>query len=100
MIKQGTTPTHTFDLPDGVDASDVTTYKVIYTQSGETIITITGTTVSADPLSVTLTQSQTLALIPDTTVEIEVIILTADGCERSLLARDMVQKSLLQEVIS
>ena len=58
-MRQGTTPTHAFTLPAGIDATEASEIVVTYRQ-GETVIDKTPTVETASLLKLTLTQEETM----------------------------------------
>ena len=79
MIIQGTTPTHSFQLP--FDTSRIKTARFVYSQEGEVSIVKTGEDVAISPegVSTTLTQEDTYSLTPGLKVKLLLRILTTDG---------------------
>lgn len=88
MIIQGTTPTHTFQLP--FDTSTIKTVRFVYSQNGEVVCVKTGEDVQVLPESVatTLTQEDTYDFEPDVQVRLMLRILTVDD---TALASDPVR---------
>lgn len=78
-MQRGTTPTHTFTLPFGVE--NVRAVQVIYRQNGENVLVleIEDCTLSKNTISVHLTQEDTFAFTESSNVEIQLRLLTADG---------------------
>lgn len=78
MIR-GTTPTHTFTLP--FDTSMISKLRVIYQQSDRTVLVKTekDCTMEGNTISYKLTQAETLRFDSNTTVEIQIRVLTETG---------------------
>ena len=74
MIR-GTTPTITFTLP--FDTSDINKVWITFSQQEQEVFTLVRSDCKfyEDTIEVTLTQEQTLKLIPNTFVEIQIRIL-------------------------
>lgn len=79
MIIQGTTPTHSFQLP--FDTSIIKTARFVYSQEGEVSIVKTGddVTISQEDVATTLTQEDTYNLTPGVRVKLLLRILTKEG---------------------
>ena len=101
-IMQGTTPTHTFNLP--FDTNIIKTVRIIYSQCGEKLfsrenkddnVTLEGTQVRT-----TLTQQETLSMDPEKVVEIQLRIVTLGGeVANSRVIRVSAERCLEDEVI-
>ena len=78
-MRRGTTPEHTFTLP--FDTSIISAARILYEQDNAVKITKTTEQCNFDGrvIAVKLTQAETLALMCNSTVKIQVRILTTDG---------------------
>ena len=78
-IIQGTTPTHTFLLP--FDASLIKTARLVYSQGDDVKVIKEGADVQMTGLKVTttLTQADTFAFTPSTSVTLVLRLLTIGG---------------------
>lgn len=78
-MRRGSTPTHTFTLPIGVDK--IAKLRITYAQLGRIVLTKTeeDVTISGNTVSVQLTQSETLAFRDNRDVEIQIKALTKGG---------------------
>ena len=87
IIIQGTTPTHSFQIP--FDTSTIKTVRFVYSQNGEVVFVKTGEDVgiSADSVATNLTQEETYSFVPDLRVKLILRILTN---ESKALASDPV----------
>ena len=79
MIRRGTTPTHTFEIP--FDFSFVKNIKIIYSQDDIKILTksLADCTPNGKSFSVRLTQRETLNFAADKPVQIQIRLLTSAG---------------------
>jgi hypothetical protein len=79
MIIQGTTPTHSFEVP--FDTSTIKTARFVYSQDGEVICIKTGAdvTISEKSVSTTLTQEDTYNFKEGPQVKLVLRILTQSG---------------------
>jgi len=59
---RGTTPTHTFTLPEGVKSSDFSVIYITYSQNGEKVLEKTGAalTLETNAIKVVFSQEDTL----------------------------------------
>lgn len=55
---RGTTPTHTFTLPEGVNSADFAVIYITYSQNGETVLEKTGTELTLEPNAIKVLFSQ------------------------------------------
>lgn len=86
-MTRGTTPTHTFTLPDNLKTATISTLYITYAQHGETVLekTLDDVTNNNGVLTCTLTQADTLAFdvldqrCKHDTVEVQVRMKTSDG---------------------
>lgn len=77
MIR-GTTPTHIFSMPFGVD--EVEKLRILYVQDGVKIVKTTDDcTLEGSTVTVRLTQEDTLSLSSDAVVKIQLRVLTTAG---------------------
>ena len=62
-MTRGTTPTHTFTLPDNLNTATISTLYITYAQHGETVLdkTLSDVTINDGVIICTLTQADTLA---------------------------------------
>ena len=100
MIR-GTTPTHVYDLPFGVE--NVAKVRILYAQHGEVKIIKTeeDCKMSGKTISVQLTQRDTLDLLGNTFVDIQLRVLTTGGdALASPLTRVLVGACLDDEVMA
>lgn len=76
---RGTTPTHVFTLPFGVE--NVEKVRILYAQSGEVKVkkTEADCTMEGNTVTVRLTQEDTFALDSGTFVDIQLRVLTLAG---------------------
>lgn len=79
MIRRGTTPTNVFSV--NLDLTEAETVYLTYEQFGKVAIEKQkeDMTIEAEQVSVTLTQDETLSLIPGEKVEIQFRAKFADG---------------------
>ncbi len=99
-IPRGTTPYNYFDVP--VDLTDAAVIYVTYAQGGCTVIEKTkdDLTVTAEELSVQLTQEDTLAFDSKLPVDIQIRARFADGnAIESTIMRTSVDRILKDGVI-
>ena len=97
---QGTTPTHTFNIP--FDTSIISRVRVIYAQNDNVILTKTerDCTFGDNTLSVTLTQEDTFLFDHKLPVEIQLRALTPSGSVLASVPKKVgVTKCLETEVI-
>lgn len=91
MIR-GTTPTHIFTLPFGVET--IKTVQVIYRQSADVKITKSNSAgscaLSGNTVTTKLTQEETLGFDCTQPVEIQIRVLTKDG--EAMASRKMIVK--------
>lgn len=94
-MRRGTTPTHTFELP--FDVSEVKSVQIIYKQEKKypfNSIVVTKNTsdcrLNGKEISVTLTQSDTLAFDNNQPVEIQLRVLTKNN---TALVSDVITKN-------
>lgn len=61
-MTRGTTPTHTFTLPDNLKTATLSTLYITYAQRGETVLekTLSDVTINNGVITCTLTQAETL----------------------------------------
>lgn len=86
-MTRGTTPTHTFTLPDNLKTATISTLYITYAQHGETVLekTLDDVTNNNGVLTCKLTQADTLAFdvldqrCKHDTVEVQVRMKTSDG---------------------
>ena len=78
-MRRGTTPTNIFNA--NIDLTGATAIYVTYQQYNKTVIekTIDDVTIDGEVISVPLTQIETLNLIPDVPVRIQVRAVLQDG---------------------
>jgi hypothetical protein len=85
IIKQGTTPTHTFTLPDDLDISAIKRARMIYSQFGQVVVekdSISETSpvrITDRDATATLTQEETFSFIAGEVIELILRILVDDG---------------------
>ena len=84
---QGTTPTHTFDIP--FDTALINKMRILYAQNNKLVLEKENADCSIDgnTITVRLTQEDTLKFVADALVQIQLRILTAGG---DALASDIV----------
>lgn len=87
-MRRGTTPTHTFQLPD--HPGDLAEVKIIYAQNEKVILTKkkSDCSISGKTVSVTLTQEETLKFSACYPCQIQVRVLVADGVA---MASDVIE---------
>ena len=99
---RGTTPTLTFTLP--FEASTLSEYWVTVSQRYDNIRIdkdSSDCTASGSTITVTLTQEETLRLVPDKPAGIQLRVLTSDGdAMASEVFTTMVREVLREEVIA
>lgn len=86
-MTRGTTPTHTFTLPDGLKTATLSALYITYAQRGTTVLekTLSDVTINNGVITCTLTQADTLAFkVVDQycggdKVDIQVRLKTSDG---------------------
>lgn len=86
-MTRGTTPTHTFTLPDNLKTATLSAVYITYAQRGETVLekTLNDVTNNNGVLTCKLTQADTLAFdvldqrCKHDTVEVQVRMKTSDG---------------------
>ena len=99
-MRRGTTPTHTFTVPFGIE--NVADALVVYAQSDKEILrkTVSHCHMEGNTLSVDLTQEETFLFNCQKKVQIQVRVLTTEG---KALASDIitidVDKCLSSEVL-
>ena len=61
-MTRGTTPTHTFTLPDNLKTATLSALYITYAQRGETVLekTLSDVTINNGVITCTLTQAETL----------------------------------------
>ena len=79
-MRRGSTPTHSFVLPMGED--DIKKVEITYCQDGKIVLQkgLYQSTIEGNVLSVTLSQADTFEFAENTSVEIQVRVLTNDDC--------------------
>lgn len=92
MIR-GTTPTHTFTITSGLDASVIRNLKITYSQRGKVVLekTKADATLDGSAIKVRLTQEDTFKFDCTALVEIQIRVLTTDG---TVSATDPMQVSV------
>ena len=75
-MKKGTTPTHTFELPEAV-VNTIRDVEITYSQNRRVILQkdMYDCTIEGNIISVTLTQADTFKFMDDVNVEIQVRVL-------------------------
>ena len=94
-MTRGTTPTHTFTLPDNLKTATISALYITYAQHGETVLekTLDDVTNNNGVLTCTLTQADTLAFdvldqrCKHDTVDVQVRLKTSDG---AVMASDIM----------
>lgn len=78
-MRRGTTPTHTFTTD--IDLTDAEVIFITYEQSGKAVMekTADDLTITADSLTVKLTQEETLAFVLGKPVDMQIRARFADG---------------------
>ena len=78
-MRRGTTPEHTFTLP--FDTSTIAAVRIIYEYNDNEIVVKTkdDCTLDGKDIKVKLSQEDTLKFICNTTIKVQVRILTVDG---------------------
>lgn len=97
-MKRGSTPVNTFDVD--IDLTGATVY-ITYVQNGKVVVEKSGgdVTITADTLSCTLTQEETLAFA-NGDVEIQIGYVFPDGtADRSDIIRTKAERILHEGVI-
>lgn len=100
-MRRGTTPEHTFTLP--FDTSIIASVRIIYEQNDEEKIIKTkdDCTFAGDVIKVKLTQEDTLTFTCNSTIKIQVRILTTDGeAITSDIIKTFVYECIDNEVIT
>ena len=89
-MRRGTTPTHTFNTD--IDLSEASVIWLTYKQNGKVLFTkeISDMTITAESISVTLTQEETLMFETDRNVKIQIRARFSDG---SAIASNVIQTS-------
>ena len=84
----GTTPTHIFKIP--FDTSQLKEIRISYAQDDAVIVekTTSDCVLEGDKITVTLSQADTLKFSHQMPVEIQLKVLTVDGC---VLANDAIR---------
>ena len=99
-MRRGTTPTHTFTIPFGVE--NVADALIVYVQGDEEILrkTVSHCRMEGNTLSVDLTQEETLSFSCKQKAQIQVKVLTNDGkvLVSNVITAD-VTKCLIDEVL-
>jgi hypothetical protein len=101
-MKIGTTPTHTFTLPDNIDDTAIKEIEISYSQKGSVILTkkTNDCALSDRVITVKLTQQDTFAFNPSLWVEIQVRLLTNAGdAMGSDIFKCTAEKCLSSEVL-
>lgn len=100
-MRQGTTPTHTFEIP--MEKAMIKSAKVVYKQGDKIILCKTANDCSIEDgkITIRLTQEETLSFQCEKNVYIQVAILTQGGdAMRSDVMRVTVDQCLDGEVIA
>ena len=98
---QGTTPTHIFRLP--IVTRDINQLRITYAQYGKTVLEVTEADVTMDVQDVKyrLSQEDSLQFKPQSKVEVQIKVLTADGNVMASPVMSLtVEKILNTEVLS
>jgi hypothetical protein len=77
-MRIGTTPTHTFTLPEDI-AAVTAKARVVYSQCNAVVLTKEVTALSGNDVVIKLTQEETLAFHNRRPVDIQVRVLTTGG---------------------
>ena len=88
-MRIGTTPTHTFTLPDDI-AGAVQKVRVVYSQGGEVVLTKDVTALDGANVVVKLTQAETLSFHQRKPIDIQLRVLTSVG---DALTSDIITRS-------
>ena len=88
LVRIGTTPTHTFTLPDDI-ASSVSKVRVIYTQGDRKVLRKDVTQLTGNSAVVNLTQEDTLKFHHRKPVKIQLRVLNNDG---KALTSDVIER--------
>ena len=102
-MRRGTTPTHTFTLPENVDPDTVFSVRIVYAQGGAVKVRREDGDVKRDgnTLAVKLTQAETLSFAEDQPVEVQLRILTVGGDALASNIRSIpVERCLDDEVLA
>lgn len=94
----GTTPTHTFNIPFDTSIMDV---RVIYAQNNNVVLTKIGEDCKVEnkTVSVTLTQEDTFLFDHKSPVEIQLRILTSNGCVLASIPKKVGVTKCLENVV-
>lgn len=101
IIRQGTTPTHTFTVP--FDTSTLKAVRIVYAQCDKVLFVRTGDDIKMgqNTIITTLTQEETLEIDPKKVVQIQVRVLTnSDDSLASDVMLVSAAKCLEQEVLA
>ena len=101
-MKKGTTPTHTFTLPDNIDETAIKEIEITYSQKDSVILTkkTQDCTLHNRVITVQLTQQDTFAFNHNLWVEIQVRLLTHAGDVMSSdIFKISTEKCLSNEVL-
>lgn len=90
---RGTTPTHTFTLPDEISPSSIKELRISYAQGCKEIFSRNVSTCSFDGQTITikLTQEETLSFRANIDVQIQLRLLLTDG---TALVSEMITRPL------
>lgn len=99
-MTRGTTPTHTFTLPDTLKTATISTLYITYAQHGTTVLekTLDDVTINDGVIICTLTQADTLAFevldqrCKHDTVDVQVRLRTAGG---TAMASDIMSVTIM-----
>ena len=91
-MRMGTTPTHTFELPEELSGV-VAKVRVIYKQGDSVVLKKETDAVQGNRISFKLTQKETLKFMPTAPVSLQVRALTTGG---DSLASDIITVSVYQ----
>ena len=90
ILYRGTTPTHSFTLPEELKEVELSALYITYRQGGNTVLekALSDVTVEAGVVTVQLTQEDTLAFQNKGAVQIQIRLRTAAG---DALASDIIK---------
>lgn len=90
ILYRGTTPTHSFTLPDELNGVELAALYITYRQVGDTVLekALSDVSVESGVVTVQLTQEDTLSFRPGSVVQIQIRLRTAAG---NAMASDIIK---------
>lgn len=90
ILYRGTTPTHSFTLPDELNGVELAALYITYRQDGNAVLekALSDVSVESGVVTVHLTQEDTLSFRADSVVQIQIRLRTAAG---NAMASDVIR---------